>query len=111
LQIISPTKREKKREFPFRTFQDYKKKKKKKTSRPIRKKNGGRIGTIQAIFLPCKVSSMQTSGNYRLPMICQWIEELHIIACKSFCALFFCVYSMVRSSCGVGTINKMLARI
>ena len=28
-----------------------------------KKKNGGRIGTIQAIFLPCKVlSSMQTSG-------------------------------------------------
>jgi hypothetical protein len=30
MQIISPTKREKKREFSFRTFQDDKKKKKKK---------------------------------------------------------------------------------
>jgi hypothetical protein len=38
-------------------------KKKKKRSRPIREKNGGRTGTIQAIILPCKVSSMQTSGS------------------------------------------------
>jgi hypothetical protein len=70
MQIISPTKREKKGEFSFRTFQDDKKKKKNKPANK-EKENGGRRGTIQAIFLPCKVSSMQTSGNYRLPMICQ----------------------------------------
>jgi hypothetical protein len=70
MQIISPTKREKKGNFHFELSKTIKKKKKNKPANK-EKENGGRRGTIQAIFLPCKVSSMQTSGNYRLPMICQ----------------------------------------